>query len=115
MDHISALLLETNLVKQAEATLKFKKKWLNQGYTHISNRLLRDTTVSPAARVVYILLMSRCFSKEFSFPGQSTLANETGVSERQIRRLLKELVESDWVKVKRRGLGKSNLYFLVKD
>ena len=95
-------------------TLQFKEKWLNKGFVHASNQLIRDTSVSPQARLLYILLMSRAFQKDFSYPGRQTLGKELGVSVRSVSTLLGELKDNAWIEVKRRGLGKTNLYFLIK-
>jgi len=114
MDSLKNILPRSEAVKKAEKTLQFKEKWLNKGFVQVSNSILRDVTVKPQARFVYILLMSRVFSKDFCYPGQEVLGKEIGLSSRQIIRLLKELQRHGWLEVKRRGQGKTNLYFLLK-
>lgn len=114
MERIGSTLPNSPLVKGMEATLKFKRSWLNEGFTHISNNLLRDTSVSVGARILYMLLTSRCFSKDFSYPGRITLMKELGVSKDTFYSYKKELEDKGWLEVRRRGLGKTNLYFLKK-
>lgn len=99
-------------------TLRFfdekHNKWLRNGFTQVGNDLLRDKTVSVQARFLYILLMSRLFGKETVFPGQEKLAEEMGTSLRSIKRLIQELKMAKWIIVKRRGQGKTNIYYLVE-
>jgi predicted ArsR family transcriptional regulator len=54
------------------------------------------------------------FSKRLFLSRSRNVTGELGVSERQVRRYLEELVSHKWIEVKRRGLGKTNLYFLLK-
>jgi hypothetical protein len=114
MEPISNVLPQSKVFQEAERTLQFTKRWLNRGFTQVNNGLLRNTEVSHSARYLYILLMSRCFSREFSYPGETTLSKEMGVSEVSIISYKKELEDKGWIKVKRRGQGKTNLYFLDK-
>ena len=114
MESIKDIIPDSESVQKAIRTLQFKDKWLNKGFTQISNGLLRDNSVNTQARFVYFLLMSRVFQKDFAYPGQDTLGKEMGISGRQIRNLLKELIEGGWVEVERRGQGKTNIYFLKK-
>ena len=95
MKPIKEIIPDSEIPKKAVKTLQFKQAWLNRGFTQVSNKLLRDNSVSLQARFIYILLMSRVFRRDFCFPGQATLGKETSLSDRQIRRLLKELEEHE--------------------
>jgi len=110
MESIKDILPKSKLVR----TLQFKQKWLNQGFTQVSNRLLTDNSISSGAFRMYLLLMMRCFRKSFSYPGVETLAKELNVSRMTISTYKKELKESGWIEVKRRGQGKTDIYFLLK-
>jgi len=115
MESIKNVLPQSKVFQEAERTLQFTKRWLNKGFTQINNGLLRNTEVSVGARLLYILLMSRCFEKDFSYPGIETLRKELGVgSNDTVYSYMKELSDMGWMTVKRRGLGKTNLYFLEK-
>ena len=114
MQSIAKLLKENKSLQEAEATLRFKNKWLNKGFTQVSNNLLDNNSVSAHARLLYFLLMRRCFQKDYSFPGVDTLAKEMGVSKRSVMRLTLELEQTNWLQIKRRGQGKTNLYYLLK-
>ena len=64
------------------AASRSQDKWVAQGYTTVTNRLMRDQSVSYSARFVFILLLSRRIRGDKVFPGQSTIAREMGVSEK---------------------------------
>lgn len=114
MESVGSLLPRSEVLEKAVQTLKFKNRWLNQGFTHVSNHLIRDTSVSANARLMYILLMSRAFQKDFSYPGEETLAKEMDVSVPSIISYKKELASNGWLQVIRRGQGKTNVYYLKK-
>lgn len=82
-----------------------------KGYTLIPNYLL-DLKISTTAKVLYALLLSYCWNKNFCFPGQEEVAKRLNINERAIRRNLQELQEAGLIKVTRRGLGKTNKYIL---
>ena len=51
------------------------------------------------------------------FPGQERLAVDMGMSQSRVSEFIKELAAADLVEIKRRGMGKTNLYkvnFVVK-
>lgn len=115
MESIGNVLPHSEVIQRAERTLQFTKRWLNRGFTQVNNGLLRNNEVSGMARLLYMLLMSRCFSRDFSYPGIETLRNELGVSSNEtFYSYMSELVDKGWITVKRRGQGKTNLYFLNK-
>ena len=103
-----------NKVGDQIQTLRFKKGWLNRGFTQIPNQLLSDTSISIGARLLYFLLMRRVFQKDFCYPGIETLQKELGVVEDTFYSYKKELEEKGWIEVKRRGQGKTNIYLLLK-
>jgi len=114
MEKIGKVIPDSETAKKIVRTLQFKQKWLNEGFTQVSNRLLKDKSVSHGAFRMYLLLMMRCFRRKFSYPGVETLAKELGVSRVTIFSYKRELEKNGWIEVKRRGQGKTNLYFLLK-
>lgn len=102
-----------NAVNSGHGTLVFENPQEAKGYTVISNFVLFDPTVSPAAKTTYALLLSFAWQAEQSFPGQIRLAEILGVKERMVRYYLSELVSKKYIRVKRRGLGKTNLYIIT--
>ncbi|NLF76926.1 MAG: helix-turn-helix domain-containing protein [Chloroflexi bacterium] len=82
------------------------------GFTQVPNVVLRDTSLSPGAKLCYALLLSYAWQKDSCFPGQEALAKDAGTSRRSIVRFMKELEQSGYLEKKRRGLGKTNVYTL---
>ena len=83
-----------------------------RGFTQIPNHVLEDTRLSFGARIVYAMLLRYAWSRNYCFPGQDTLAKDMGTTDRQIRNLLTELKALGYLEIKRRGLGKTNIYIL---
>ncbi len=84
------------------------------GFSQIPNVVLRDPRLTSNAKVVYCLLLSYAWSKDSCFPGQERLAKDMGVDRRTIIRTMAELNEQGLISWKRRGLGKTNIYYLEK-
>ena len=94
---------------------------LAEGFTSVPNLLLYHSDLSAGAKLVYIGLLSYAWReagygprrrKEAVFPGQETLATDLGLGRRSVIRHLGELEEKGFVRVERRGLGKTNIYRL---
>src|SRR3954454_20293994 len=73
------------------------------------NWLRPRTEISPGGKLLYATLAQHGRSGE-CYPGEATLAGELGVSERQVRRYVEELVRFRLVQVKQAGNGKTNRY-----
>ncbi len=107
MDHIGAA-----LAKYERIILEGFDPVSAHGFTQVPNVVLRDTRLSPGAKLCYALLLSYAWQKDSCFPGQETLAEDAGASRRSIVRFMKELEQSGYLEKKRRGLGKTNVYTL---
>lgn len=83
-----------------------------RGYTAVPNFLLDNSKISSGAKLVYVMLLKYAYEKDSCFPGQVRLAKDMGVSERYAHGCLKELERERFISIKRRGQGKSNLYYL---
>lgn len=92
-----------------ERTLDFDSPVLRRGFTAVPNALLENTSLSIGARMTLIALMSFAWKGD-PFPGQERLASMLGVSDRTVREYLTELRVKEFVKVTRRGSGRTNLY-----
>ena len=68
-----------------------------KGYTLIPNYLL-DLKISPTAKLVYTLLLSYCWNKDFCFPGQKEVAEKVGITRARVVRYFKELEEVGLIK-----------------
>ena len=111
-------LQEEHSLRQQD-TLRFqnekRNRWIHEGFVVVGNSVLSDAAVSAPAKIVYLLLMRRLFQKDNCFPGRELLAQEVGLSARQVDRYLQELKAAKWVKITRRGQGKTNVYQLTRE
>jgi DNA-binding transcriptional ArsR family regulator len=62
--------------------------------------------------MTFAMLLSYAWQNDFCFPGQERLAQDLGLSDRNVRTHLKSLEENGLLTIKRRGQGKTNIYEL---
>lgn len=82
------------------------------GFTQVPNAILRSSSLTPAAKMTYAMLLSYAWQNDYCFPGQERLAKDIGVSDRSVRTYLKELEEKGLLTIKQQGQGRPNLYTL---
>ena len=82
------------------------------GFTQVPNFILTNKQLSVGAKLYYAMLLKYAREKDYCFPGQQTLAEDMGSSERSVRTYQKELEDAEVLEVTQRGLGKTNLYRL---
>ena len=82
------------------------------GFTQVPNFILTNKEISVGAKLAYAMLLKYAWSNDACFPGQVTLANDMGATDRSVRTYLKELESADLLEITQRGLGKTNLYRL---
>ena len=87
---------------------------LRHGFTSIPNVILKRHDISPGAKLCYVMLLTYAWQEASCFPGQERLAEDMGVVKRSVVTYMKELQDSGLVVVKRRGLGKTNVYTLPR-
>jgi hypothetical protein len=85
-----------------------------RGFTKVPNEILEDSTITLPARMLYIILLSKAWTKNQVFPGQKHLAAKMGINDRSVRKYLSELVGNGLIVRQRRGLTKTNIYTLNK-
>lgn len=83
------------------------------GFTAVPNVVLTDNTLSCQARLCYAMLRYYAWQSEDCWPGQEALAVLMGCSDRTLRAYIAELVLTGWVRVERRGFGRTNRYILT--
>ena len=83
-----------------------------RGYTAVPNFLLKKSSLSPGAKLTYVMLLKYAWEKDSCFPGQARLAQDMGVSPRHAHSCIKELEQAKLISVKRRGQGSTNIYTL---
>src|SRR5215216_4789080 len=82
------------------------------GFTQVPNFILTNTELSVGAKLYYAMLLKYAREKDYCFPGQQTLADDMGSSQRSVRTYQKELEDAGFLEVTQRGLGKTSLYKL---
>jgi len=70
--------------------------------------------LSHSAKLTYALILSYAWQKDYCFPGQETLARDLEVSTRSVIEYLKELQARGLIRIQRRGLGKTNVYHVLR-
>ena len=95
-------------------TIVVEDESLRDGFTQVPNLLLRRPDLSHGAKIAYALLLSYAWQRDRCFPGQDVLASDMGVERKAVIRYLQELKAKDVIKVKRRGMGKTNVYYLPR-
>jgi predicted transcriptional regulator len=68
--------------------------------------------LSVGAKISYAALLSYAWHNDCVFPGLETLAGDIGTSVRSVKTYVKELESFGVIEIKRRGLGKTNIYRL---
>jgi len=78
----------------------------------LPNFLLKSRKLSAGDKMAFAMLLSYAWQNDYCFPGQARLAEDMGLDERSVRRHLKSLEANELLTIKRRGLGKTNIYEL---
>lgn len=82
-------------------------------FTQVPTEILTDARVTAPSRLLYSILKSYAWQTDNSFPGQKTLAEQMGCSDRMVRAYLQELEDSGLITVEQRGKMTTNKYFLT--
>ena len=98
----------------AEPTIVIEDEGLRLGFTQLPNYLFQVRGLSHSAKLTYALILSYAWQKEYCFPGQETLARDLEVSTRSVIEYLKELQNRGLIRIQRRGLGKTNVYHVLR-
>ena len=101
------------LLKEKNVFLKSKSKQFSEGFTIAPNRILRNKTLTPYAKLAYTVLLSYAWEKNYCFPSQEKLAEDIGIAKRSVVKVIQELRQKKMIEVKKRGLGKPNIYYIL--
>ena len=94
-------------------TIVILNQALKHGFTQLPNYVLRDKKLSFGARLAYAVLLSYAWQEDSCFPGQDKMATDLGVKRQAINHYLQELKSSGYISWERRGLGKTNVYYIL--
>jgi biotin operon repressor len=99
-------MLERNLVLRGADILTAK------GFTQVPNHALDSNKISPGAKLTFAMLLKYAWQNDYCFPGQDRLATDMGVSRQSANTYLQELQAEQFILIRRRGQGKTNVYEL---
>jgi hypothetical protein len=63
--------------------------------------------------VSYAVLLMYAWQDGATFSGQAKMAEDVGVSERQLRDYLQQLQDYHYIRIERQGLNKPNIYYIL--
>lgn len=99
-----------DILKERNIILEAPNPVTAEGFTQVPNFILRSPTLSMRGKLTYAMFLSYAWNNDLCFPGQEKLAEAIGVSRQSVGTFIRELEREEFVSVKRRGLGKTNLY-----
>lgn len=106
MSSVGTLIQQRNIIIRGSDALSLN------GFTQVPNAVLKSSDISSGAKLVYSLSLSYAWHNDFCFPGQDTLAKNIGISRQSVNTHVKELEKKGFIKIKRLGQGRANLYEL---
>ncbi len=86
---------------------------LKHGFAQIPRYVLCDRKLSFGARLTYAVLLSYAWQEGSCFPGQQKMASNLGVTRQMVNTYLSELKQHTYIDWERRGLGKTNVYYIL--
>jgi hypothetical protein len=101
-----------DILKDKNIILKGADLATTMGFTQVPNFLLKSKKLSSGDKMAFAMLLSYAWQNDSCFPGQERLAEDMGLSERSVRTNLKSLERNGLLTIRRRGLGKTNVYEL---
>ena len=99
-------IIEKNIILRGADALSAR------GFTQVPNHVLESEKLSPGAKLTFAMLLKYAWQNNYCFPGQERLAKDMGGGVRSIIRYVQELEKAGYIHIKRRGLGKPNIYEL---
>lgn len=100
-------------VKNRVDQIIVENEMLRAGFAALPYLVLRDTRLSLGARLSYAVLLMYAWQQGATFAGQMKMAADVGVSERQLRDYLQELQARGYVRIRRQGLNRPNMYYIL--
>ena len=81
-----------------------------RGFVMVPIAILRHPDLTMGAKAVYASLLSYAWHNNYCFPGQDRVAEEIGAGRTKVNEWIKELERKGFIKIIRRGQGKTNIY-----
>ena len=106
MDHIGTQLE----VVEKNIELNTSDSIIREGFTQVPNFILKNGDLTVGEKITFAMFLSYAWHNNFCFPGQGKLAEDIGVTRQSVNSFIKGLEKKGFLEIKRRGLGKTNLY-----
>ncbi|HEX8068972.1 MAG TPA: helix-turn-helix domain-containing protein [Pyrinomonadaceae bacterium] len=96
-----------------DANILVENELLRRGFTSVPNYIF-GLAISSNAKLIYMALLSYAWTNQACYPGLAKLCKDVSLSDKPVTKGIEELCRASLLEVKRRGLGKTNLY-VIKD
>ena len=100
-------------LKERFEQIIIENEMLRAGFAALPYHVLRDTGLSVGARLAYAVLLMYAWQNDSCFAGQEKMASDIGIRQRQLRNYLRDLEDHGYIRIKRQGLNKPNLYYIL--
>lgn len=93
-------------------TLILEDRSLRLGFLQLPKQVLYARNLSRDAKLLYAILLGYAWQEDRCFPGYHRLCLDMQASENMVRKYMRELEAVGLLSQRRRGLGKTNIYYL---
>ena len=104
MDRVGDILKERTII------LRGADPVTQHGFVQVPTIILTAKDITGNAKLVYTMLLKYAWNDGSCFPGQERLASDIGISRDTANLCINELSKKGYLKVIRRGQGKTNIY-----
>ena len=101
-----------DLLKEKNIILDTNDPVVVDGFTQVPNFILKNKKLTIGEKMTFAMFLSYAWNNDSCFPGQDRLAVDIGAGVRSVNRFIKGLEKKGFLTIKRRGLGKTNMYTL---
>lgn len=94
-------------------TLIIEDQSLRLGFIQLPKAILYARNLSRDAKLLYAVLLGYAWQEQRCWPGYGRLCQDLGASENSVTKYMRELEAVGLLRHRRRGLGRTNIYFLT--
>lgn len=99
-------------IKEKNIILETHDPVVAGGFTQVPNFILKNKDLGVGEKLTFSMLLSYVWNNDCCFPGQETLAKDMGVTRQSVNIFIQSLQRKGFLTIKRRGLGKTNIYVI---
>jgi hypothetical protein len=101
------------LIQQRFERVVIQNELLRAGFAAFPYLVLKDKHLSLGARLTYGFLLMYAWQEGSCFAGQKKMADDMGISDRQLQRYLYELRDAGYIGIERQDKRYNNTYIIV--